>query len=79
MKQMFDKELPDSIRMGQRLTGMTSGQDRFPIAPSVFEFAQYGQGVYVYSAYSWYRQLPHGVPGAFRIMANLLSLPETVK
>jgi hypothetical protein len=39
--------------------------------------ANYGQGTYVYAAYAWYRQLPAGVPGAFRIMANLLSLPET--
>lgn len=39
--------------------------------------AEYGQGLYVYSAYAWYRQLPQGVPGAYRIMANLLSLPAT--
>lgn len=44
MKDMFDKDLPDSIRMGQRLTGMTSGQTRFPIAPSIFKFQQHGQG-----------------------------------
>jgi hypothetical protein len=43
MQAMFDKDLPDSIRMGQRLTTMTSGQSRFPIAPTVFKFAQYGQ------------------------------------
>ncbi len=43
MEKMFDKDLPDSIRMGQRLTTMTSGQSRFPIAPSVFKFAQHGQ------------------------------------
>lgn len=43
MKEMFDKDLPDSVRMGQRLTGMTSGQARFPVAPSVFKFRQYGQ------------------------------------
>ncbi|MBA3972684.1 MAG: sulfatase [Candidatus Solibacter sp.] len=43
MKEWFDKDLPDSIRQGQRLTTMTSGQSRFPIAPSVFEFKQYGQ------------------------------------
>lgn len=43
MDKMFDKDLPDSIRMGQRLTGMTSGQDRFPIAPSIFEFKQHGK------------------------------------
>src|SRR5207244_13214318 len=36
-------ELPDSIRMGQRLTGMTSKQDSFPIAPSKYEFARHGQ------------------------------------
>ncbi len=39
----YDMELPDSIRNGQRLTGMTSGQKRFPIAPSVFQFQQHGQ------------------------------------
>jgi hypothetical protein len=35
-------ELPDSIRMGQRLTGMTSTQSSFPVAPSLFKFAQHG-------------------------------------
>ena len=43
LRAMFDKDLPDSIRNGQRVTGMTSGQARFPIAPSVFNFKQYGQ------------------------------------
>lgn len=43
MKDWFDKDLPASIRQGQRLTTMTSGQSRFPIAPSVFKFAQYGK------------------------------------
>ena len=37
-------------------------------------YAEYGKGVYIYSAYAWYRQLPHGVPGAFRIYANMISL-----
>jgi hypothetical protein len=44
--QMRDKrgeDLPQSIRNGQRLTGMTSGQKSFPVAPSIFEFAQHGQ------------------------------------
>ena len=36
-------ELPDSIRRGQRLTGMTSKQVSFPIAPSMFRFAKHGQ------------------------------------
>jgi len=43
MKDWYDKDLPDSIRQGQRLTTMTSGQSRFPIAPSVFKFAQHGK------------------------------------
>ena len=43
MAEYFDKDLPDSVRMGQRLTTMTSGQARFPIAPSKFKFAQHGQ------------------------------------
>jgi Protein of unknown function (DUF1501) len=42
MQEWFDKDLPDSIRKGQRLTTMTSGQKRFPIAPSKFKFAQHG-------------------------------------
>jgi hypothetical protein len=37
------KELPDSIRQGQRLTGMTATQSSFPVAPSIFHFTQYGQ------------------------------------
>jgi hypothetical protein len=36
-------ELPDSIRQGQRLTGMTATQTSFPIAPSLFKFAQHGK------------------------------------
>jgi hypothetical protein len=43
MAEYFDKDLPDSVRMGQRLTTMTSGQARFPIAPSKYKFAKYGK------------------------------------
>ncbi|MFT5466849.1 MAG: hypothetical protein ACI8UO_001949 [Verrucomicrobiales bacterium] len=39
----FDKDLPDSIRKGQRLSTMTSRQAKFPVAPSKFEFTQHGQ------------------------------------
>jgi len=42
MAEFFDKDLPESIRKGQRLTTMTSGQSRFPIAPSIFKFARHG-------------------------------------
>ena len=43
LTSQFDKDLPDSIRQGQRLTGMTSGQSRLPVAPSLFTFKQHGQ------------------------------------
>ncbi len=43
MEEQFDKDLPDSIRNGQRITTMTSGQARFPVAPSKFKFNQHGQ------------------------------------
>ena len=43
MQEWYDKDLPDSIRMGQRLTTMTSGQARFPVAPSKFKFSQAGE------------------------------------
>jgi hypothetical protein len=43
MGEWYDKDLPESVRMGQRLTTMTSGQARFPIAPSKYKFAQHGQ------------------------------------
>ena len=37
----FDQDLPDSIRNGQRITGMTSGQSRFPVAPTKFRFDRF--------------------------------------
>ncbi len=43
MKGRYDQDLPESVRGIQRLTSMTSAQSRFPIAPSVFDFKQYGQ------------------------------------
>jgi len=47
-------ELPGSIRMGQRLTAMTAGQTSFPIASSVFQFAQHG------ASGAWFSELlPH--------------------
>jgi LmbE family N-acetylglucosaminyl deacetylase len=39
-------------------------------------YARYGRGLYVYVAFALYRQVPDGVPGAFRLFANLLSLPR---
>lgn len=43
LKQHFDKDLPESVRNGQRITTMTSGQSRLAVAPSIFNFQQHGQ------------------------------------
>jgi len=36
--------------------------------------ARAGEGYFIYTAYAWFRQLPAGVPGAYRIFANMLSI-----
>jgi hypothetical protein len=43
LNDLRGKDLPDSVRKGQRLTGMTSSQEHFPIAPSLFRFARHGK------------------------------------
>jgi hypothetical protein len=43
LAQLYDKDIPDSVRGSQQLTGMTAGQARFPIAPSHWGFKQYGK------------------------------------
>jgi LmbE family N-acetylglucosaminyl deacetylase len=40
-------------------------------------YAKYGKGAYIYNAYAFYRQLPQGVPGAYRLLANMLSLAKS--
>jgi uncharacterized protein (DUF1501 family) len=58
LQEHFDVDLPDSIRMGQRITTMTSGQTRFPVAPSIFKFAQHGQsGAWVSELLPWTAKL----------------------
>ncbi|MCO6458195.1 MAG: DUF1501 domain-containing protein [Pirellulaceae bacterium] len=48
------QELPDSVRMGQRLTGMTADQESFPLAPTMFRFARHG------ASGAWFSELlPH--------------------
>ncbi|MCU0866480.1 MAG: DUF1501 domain-containing protein [Planctomycetes bacterium] len=44
LERWYDQDLPESVRNGQRLTGMTSGQTRFPIAPSMFRFTRWDNG-----------------------------------
>ncbi len=43
LEKLHGTELPGSVRMGQRITGMTSGQSSFPVARSIFQFSQHGQ------------------------------------
>jgi len=43
LKNMFGQDLPDSVRQGQRLTAMSAAQTTFPMAPSIFDFKQYGK------------------------------------
>lgn len=51
LQKMHGQDLPDSIRMGQRLTGMTAGQAKFPLAGTSFKFNRYGkQGIYLSEA-----------------------------
>jgi hypothetical protein len=54
MDGYFDRDLPNSVRRGQRLTTMSSGQPRFPIAPSKFRFARHGKsGTHVSELLPW--------------------------
>ncbi len=54
LEKLHNTELPDSIRMGQRITGMTTGQKNFPCVKSIFKFAQHGK------AGTWVSELlPH--------------------
>jgi hypothetical protein len=39
-------------------------------------YTKYGKGIYIYNAWAFYRQLPEGVPGAYRLFANMISLPK---
>jgi LmbE family N-acetylglucosaminyl deacetylase len=41
-------------------------------------FTRYGKGAYIFTAYSWFRQLPAGVPGAYRVFANFLSAGKVI-
>src|SRR6185295_8332688 len=43
LEKVRGQDLPGSVRMGQRITGMTSGQTTLPVAPSIFKFQQHGQ------------------------------------
>ena len=62
LQEMFGQDLPASIRMGQRLTGMTANQTKFPLAPSAFKFEQYGK------ARAWISEL---LPNTAKVVDDL--------
>ena len=54
LNEFFDKDLPESVRQGQRITTMTSGQARLPVAPSMFKFNQHGKsGTWISELLPW--------------------------
>ena len=54
MQDWYDRDLPESVRNGQRLTTMTSGQARFPIAPTMFGFRRSGDcGMWITNLLPW--------------------------
>ncbi len=68
IRKLHGQELPDSVRQGQRITTMTSGQSSFPVAAPMFEFKQYGDhGTWVSEI------LPHtaGIVGDISIVKSV--------
>jgi hypothetical protein len=68
MQEHRGVNLPDSIRMGQRITGMTSGQKTLPVAPTIFKFAQHGQ------AGAWFSELLPHLAGAADNLCQIKSM-----
>jgi LmbE family N-acetylglucosaminyl deacetylase len=64
----------------ERYKPLLSCQDPgFPVQQGGLMVAEYGKGLWIYNAYSFFRQIPGAVPGGYRIFANILSLPATLK
>ena len=70
----FGKELPDSVRGGQRITTMTSGQAGFPVAPSVFNYAQHGQnGMWISELLPWTAKLADDITVVRSVHTNAIN------
>jgi Protein of unknown function (DUF1501) len=59
LKERFKEDLKDWLKQqGERLTGMTAGQDKFPLAPSIFKFAQHGKsGAWISELLPWHAKM----------------------
>ncbi|MEL7119189.1 MAG: PIG-L family deacetylase [Bacteroidota bacterium] len=53
---------------------LSSNDPGEPARDGGFLVAEYGKGYYIYSGYSWFRELPAGVAGAYRVFANMISI-----
>ena len=62
------------LRPGQIWADMTTGDPGETPLRGGLLVARYGKGYFVYTGLAWFRQLPEGVPGAYRVFANLVSL-----
>jgi hypothetical protein len=68
LEKMRGTDLPESVRMGQRLTGMTAYQANFPTAPSIFKFSQHGKSG------MWFSELLPHLAGASDRLCMIKSL-----
>jgi hypothetical protein len=74
LQSQFNVELPDSIRAGQRITTMTSGQAKFPVAPSIFKFAQHGRsGAWVSDLLPWTAKLADDIAIVRSVHTNAIN------
>jgi hypothetical protein len=72
-----ERNLYNFITLDPRYTPLLESHDaNEPENSGGMVFARIGRGSYVYTSYAFFRQLPTGVPGAYRLFANLLSLPK---
>lgn len=72
-----ERNLYDFTELDPRYTALLESHDEGEAEnKGGMVFAKVGKGNYVYSSYSWFRQLPVGTSGAYRIFANMLSLPK---
>ncbi|MGB7203018.1 MAG: PIG-L family deacetylase [Pyrinomonadaceae bacterium] len=73
-----ERNLYNFTNFGAEYTGLLESHDAGEAEnKGGLVIAKMGRGNYVYCSYSMFRQLPAGVPGAYRLFANLLSLPKS--
>jgi len=73
-----ERNLYNFVQMDPKYVGLLESHDAGePENKGGLVMANIGKGKYVYCSYSLFRQLPAGVPGAYRLLANLVSLSAT--